>query len=393
MISKSMKNSIATGSVIRNMFEEGIRLRKQFGADQVFDFSLGNPDLEPPAEVIEAIRNLANEQPKGLHSYMSNPGYPDVRELIAQKQSQFCGLNVSAPSVCMTVGAAGAMNVILKTLLDAGDEVIILAPYFVDYLNYVTNHSGKPVIVQSIPGSLLPDYDAIAQAITTRTKAMIINSPNNPSGVIYSAEVLQQINQILSQSGQTIYVISDEPYAELAYDGKSTPSTLKYIDQSIVCTSWSKTMSLPGERIGYLCISPRCEDFDNMVVAVGQCNRMLGFINAPAFFQRVIQNSIDAKVNISLYENRRNKIYDILSAAGFQVKKPEGGLYFFVKCPIEDDMAFVAACVKHRVLVVPGKGFGFPGYFRLCFAVPDQMIDRSAESFLDIGREYGLISE
>ncbi|MDD2534329.1 MAG: pyridoxal phosphate-dependent aminotransferase [Eubacteriales bacterium] len=391
MISNSMKKNIQGGSVIRKMFEEGIRLRKQFGADQVYDFSLGNPDLEPPQEVLEAIRNLTAGEPNGLHAYMSNPGYPEVRALIAEKQALKSGLTVKADSVCMTVGAAGAMNVILKTILDPNDEVIILAPYFVDYLNYVQNHGGKPVIVQSDPDTLLPVIENIVHAITPRTKALIINSPNNPSGVIYSEAILAQIDQALRNSGQTIYVVSDEPYSDLAYDGQTTPSTLKFIEHSIVCTSWSKTMSLPGERIGYLCISPRCEDFDAMVVAVGQCNRMLGFINAPALFQRVVLHSIDAKVNIGRYESRRNRIYDILSAAGFDVQKPAGGLYFFVRCPIKDDFEFVASCVEARILVVPGSGFGFPGFFRLCFAVPDTMIENSVNAFMEIGRRYHLI--
>ncbi len=390
MISRYMSESIKGGSLIRKMFEEGIRMKKEHGADQVYDFSLGNPDLEPPQEVVDALRELAIEAPQGLHAYMSNPGYPDVRAAVAHRQAQASGLPVTAASVCMTVGAAGAMNVIMKTILDVDDEVIVLAPYFVDYLNYVRNQFGKPVIVPSDPATLLPDFDAIARAITPKTKALIINSPNNPSGVIYPVAVLQKLNEVLKASGQTIYVISDEPYAELAYDGKKTPSTLKYIEQSIVCTSWSKTLSLPGERIGYLCISPRCEDFDNMVAAAIQCNRMLGFINAPSMFQRVVQKALDAKVDISRYENRRNRIFEILSAAGLAVTKPEGGLYFFVRCPGEDETPFIEACVRHHILVVPGRGFGYPGYFRLCFAVPEDMIERSAPAFMAVGREFGL---
>jgi len=391
MISNYMKQNIKDGSLIRKMFEEGIRLKKQFGEENVYDFSLGNPDLEPPQEVLEAIRTLTIGAPNGLHAYMSNPGYPDVRAAIANKQATASGLPVKADSICMTVGAAGAMNVIMKSILDIDDEVLILAPYFVDYLNYVRNQGGKPVIVPSNPQTMLPDFQAIARAITPRTKAIIINSPNNPSGVIYPVETLQELNQTLQDSGQTIYVISDEPYADLTYDGQATPSTLKYVEQSIVCTSWSKTLSLPGERIGYLCISPRCEDFENLVTAAGQCNRMLGFINAPSLFQQVVKLAIDAKVDIARYEQRRNRIYDILHAAGLDVKKPAGGLYFFVRCPIEDDMAFIQACAKHNVLVVPGKGFGFPGFFRLCFAVPDDMIERSAPAWLAIGKEFGLI--
>ena len=390
MISKYMKENIKQGSFIRKMFEEGIRMKNQFGADQVYDFSLGNPDLEPPKEVLDALRILTKDAPRGLHGYMSNPGYPEVRALVAQKQAEMSGLPVTAKSICMTVGAAGAMNVVLKAILDIDDEVILIAPYFVDYINYIRNQFAKPVIVSSDKATLLPDFDAISRAITPRTKAIIINSPNNPSGVIYSPEVLQQLDQVLKQSGQTIYVISDEPYADLTYDGQSTPSTMKYIEQSIVCTSWSKTLSLPGERIGYLCISPRCEDFDDLVNAAGQCNRMLGFVNAPSLFQRVIELAIDAKVDVSRYENRRNRLFEIMSAAGLTVNKPQGGLYFFVRTPGDDEMEFIDACVRHHILIVPGRGFGFPGFFRLCFAVPDDMIERSVPAWMAVGREFGL---
>lgn len=391
MISKTMQNSLATGSVIRKMFEEGNRLRKQFGAENVFDFSLGNPDLEPPEEVLAAIRQIAAEKPNGLHGYMSNPGHIDVRERIAQKVAQANGVPVSAQSICMTVGAAGAMNVILKALIDPEDEVIVLAPYFVDYLNYIRNHMGKPVIVDNLPDSFLPDFQAISCAITPRTKAIIINSPNNPTGTLYTEEVLIELNRVLKQADHTIYVISDEPYAALTYDQIKAPPTLKYIDQCIICTSWSKTLSLPGERIGYLCIHPNCEDFDAMTAAVGQCNRMLGFVNAPSFFQRVVAQSLDAKVDIARYEQRRNRIFEILTHAGLQPTKPAGGLYFFIKAPNGDEEAFIQACLRQNILIVAGSGFGYKGYVRLCFAVPDTMIDASEQAFLAVGKELGLI--
>ena len=373
------------------MFEEGTRLKAEFGADQVYDFSLGNPDLEPPVEVIEAFKNLAAETKPGLHAYMSNVGLVETRQAVARQQSARSGLEIDAGAVCMTVGAAGALNITLKALLDAGDEVIVLAPYFVEYLSYIQNHGGVPVVVSCDELTMFPDVEKISAAITPRTKAMIINSPNNPTGVIYPAEILAAMNKALLQAPQAIYVLSDEPYAELAFDQKSTPNSLVYFDNCVVCNSWSKSLSLPGERIGYTCVSPRCEDYANLTNAIAFCNRVLGFVNAPAFLQRIIAQTIDAKVEVSRYEVRRNRIFEILTAAGFDVRKPDGGFYFFPRAPIEDDVEFAAACARHHVLIVPGRGFGFPGYFRLCFAVPDDMIERSAAAFQAIGKEFGLI--
>jgi aspartate aminotransferase len=391
MISRKIAQNMASGSWIRRMFEEGNRLKAEFGADKVFDFSLGNPDLEPPAEVLAAFRELAADPRPGLHAYMSNVGYLETRQAVARKYSDLSGLDIEAGGVCMTVGAAGALNVALKSLLDPGDEVIVLAPFFVEYLSYIQNHGGVPVVVRCDEQTMQPDPAAIAAVITDRTKALILNSPNNPTGVIYPGEILDALGRVLDQAPQPVYVLSDEPYAELVFDGQTTPNSLSHLKNCLVCNSWSKSLSLPGERIGFILVSPSCDDYDNLTGAIAYCNRVLGFVNAPAFLQRIIARSIDAKVDVSRYEARRNRIFEILTTAGFQVMKPGGGFYFFPRAPIADDVAFAAACARHRVLVVPGSGFGFPGFFRLCFAVPDEVIERSADAFLAIGREFGLI--
>ena len=391
MIARKITQSMAAGSMIRKMFEEGARLKAQFGADKVFDFSIGNPDLEPPAEVIAAFQELAADPRPGLHAYMNNAGYLETRQVVADKLAKSSGLDVKAEAVCMTVGAAGALNVSLKALLDPGDEVIVLAPYFVEYLSYIQNHGGVPVVVTCDEKTFFPDPEKIAAALTPQTKALIINSPNNPTGVIYPIDVLEALDKVLLAASQTVYVLSDEPYAGLTFDGQQTPDNLAHLTNCIVCNSWSKSLSLPGERIGYIGVSPRCEDYANLVQAIGYCNRVLGFVNAPAFLQRVIAKTIHARVDVNRYEIRRNRMHDILTAAGFDVRRPDGGFYFFPKAPIADDSEFVAACARHNVLVVPGKGFGFPGFFRLCFAVPDDMIERSAPAWLAIGKEFGLI--
>ena len=379
------------GSWIRKMFEEGSRLKAIYGAENVFDFSLGNPDLEPPAKVQDAIRDLANDQTPGQHGYMSNAGYLSTRQAVASLLSRRSGLDVPASAVCMTVGAGGALNVALKALLDPGDEVILLAPYFFEYTSYTGNHNGVPVIVSCDRETLLPDLDAIRKAITPRTKAIILNSPNNPSGVIYPAETLVQLDTLLKETPQTIYVLSDEPYNELVFDGQAVPDTMANITNAVICTSWSKSLSLAGDRIGYLAVSPRCEDFERMIDAIPYCNRTLGYVNAPAFFQRVVEKAIDARVDISKYEERRDLLLGVLRDAGFDVASPAGGIYLFPKSPIEDDVAFAQACAKHNVTLVPGTGFGFPGYVRLCFATSQKTILGSAKAFKEIGREFGLI--
>ncbi len=390
MISNRIADKLAKGSMIRKMFEEGTRLKAIYGVDKVFDFSIGNPDLEPPKEVVDAISYYANVDIPGKHSYMSNSGYLSTRTVVADKLTRTSGVKVEADAICMTVGAAGAMNAVLRSVLDPGDEVIILAPFFMEYMSYIDNHLGVPVIVPTIPDTFMPAIDKIQAAITSRTKAVIINSPNNPSGVVYPAEVLDQINACLLAQDHLIHIISDEPYFELVYDGITAPATLDHFDNLIICYSWSKSLSLPGERIGYSAVSPKHADYAQLCPAIVFCNRILGSVNAPAFFQKVIEQTIDAKADIGNYEYRRNLLYDIVTRAGFTCKKPAGALYLFVKAPAED-LEFAAKCAKYNLLIVPGSAFFCPGYFRLAFCVSENTIRGSESAFIDVAREYKLI--
>lgn len=390
MISKNIESKLNSG-LIRKMFEEGNRLKALYGKENVYDFSIGNPDLEPPAEVISALKDLTSSPAAGMHGYMSNNGYLSTRSAVAEQLSDHCLLQISPDAVCMTVGAAGAMNAVLRSVLDPGEEVILLAPFFMEYVNYIDNHSGKAVIVPTEKDTFFPDLEAISASITPKTKALIINSPNNPSGVLYPVPVLKAINELLKAQDHVIHVISDEPYRDLVYDGLAYPSAFDYIDNLIVCFSWSKSLSLPGERIGYTAVSPRHADCELLCKAIVFSNRILGSVNAPALFQRVIEKAINAKVDVANYEKRRDMLYDIVTRAGFSCNKPNGALYLFVKSP-DDDMVFCEKCAKHNLLVVPGSAFQCPGYFRLAFCVSEDSIIRSEKAFVAVGREYGLIS-
>ncbi len=390
MISNRISDKLASGSMIRKMFDEGNRLKEIYGADKVFDFSIGNPDLEPPQEVIDAISSYAASDIVGKHAYMSNSGYLSTRKVVADKLSRDSHIKVEADGICMTVGAAGAMNAVLRAILDPGDEVIIISPFFMEYMSYIDNHMGIPVIVPSISGTFMPDLDKIQKAITPKTKALIINSPNNPSGVVYPADVLDQINDCLLSADHVIHVISDEPYIDLIYDGAKTPSSMDHFDNLIICYSWSKSLSLPGERIGYSAVSPKHADYQELCPAIVMCNRILGSVNAPAFFQKIIEDTIDAKADISNYEYRRNLLYDIITRAGFTCKKPAGALYLFPQAPV-DDREFAAQCAKYNLLVVPGSAFMCPGYFRLAFCVSESTIRGSEKAFMEVARDYQLI--
>ncbi len=394
MISKRVVQSMQNSSYIRRMFEEGIRLKQIHGAGNVYDFSLGNPDLEPPKEVAEALKAIVAEARPGLHSYMSNAGYPETRAAVAGKLSRVSGVEIPAANVLMTVGAAGAINCAFHSLLDAGDEVVVLAPYFVDYLNYVANHGGTPVIVACSPGTFLPDVAAIAAALTPRTKAVLLNSPNNPTGAIYPESVLRALADALAAAekrfGTSIYVVSDEPYGEIVFDGATVPATLAIFRNLIVASSWSKSLALPGERIGFACVHPLADDAKELLAAMAYAIRALGFINAPAIFQRVIERSIDARCDLASYVDRRARLLTVLSDAGFTCTPPQGALYLFVKSPEPDEVAFSARAAAHRVLVVPGVAFGYPGYFRLTYCVSMKTIEDSRASWNAIAAEYGL---
>ncbi len=392
MISKSITQQLTSSSWIRKMFEEGNRLKSIYGAENVYDFSLGNPDLEPPVEVVSAFREIAAYPVLGLHRYMNNAGYDSTREVVANMLSLESGKSITKDSVVMTVGAAGALNVILKTLLDSGDEVIILAPYFVEYLSYIRNHNGVPVVVLCDEKSLEPNVDAIRAAITPKTKAIIINSPNNPSGVVYSKETLVLLKDALETAEHTIYVISDEPYKQIVFGDVIVPSVLSIFTNSIICYSWSKALALPGDRIGFLAANPLCEDYKNLMAGAIMSNRSLGFVNAPGIMQKIIEKAIDAKVDVESYERRCNLLYDIVKRCGFECNKPQGALYLFPKSPIEDDVEFTTAAAKNNLLVVPGTGFGMKGYFRLTFCVEEKTIIRSENAFRKTAKEFGLIN-
>ena len=390
MISAKIKEKLASGSAIRKMFEEGNRLKKLYGDDKVFDFSIGNPDLEPPKEVSDALRELADNPTPGMHGYMSNSGYESTRAAIAAQRAAQSGLEIGADAVCMTVGAASAMNDVLHSLLDADDEVIVLAPFFMEYINYIENHNGKVVIVQT-DDKFMPDFDAIKAAITPKTKAIIINSPNNPSGVVYGEDQLTKLNELLKAQDHVIQVISDEPYIDLVYDGLTVPSVLKYIDNVVICFSWSKSLSLPGERIGYTLVSPKNEDYEDLTGAIVLSNRILGSVNAPAIWQKVVEKALNAKVDVANYEYRRNLLYSNIVDAGFEAVKPNGALYIFMKTPEGlTDTEFQDVCAKYNLLLVPGASFKRSGYMRLAFCVSEQTIRNSREAFAKIAEELGI---
>ncbi|WP_010252391.1 pyridoxal phosphate-dependent aminotransferase [Acetivibrio cellulolyticus] len=394
MLSQKIVSSLSSSSWIRAMFEEGEKLRKIYGKDKVYDFTLGNPDPEPPKEVKEFIKNMILEDKPGMHGYMSNAGYEDVRQKIADSVSKETGLQLNSQHVMMTCGAAGGLNVVLKSILNPDEEVLILAPFFVEYLSYVDNHGGKSVIIPPLKDSFDPNLDILKEKITAKTKAIIINSPNNPSGHIYSEDTLIRISKILiekeAEYNSTICVISDEPYVKLVYDDIKVPSILKMFKNSFVVNSFSKSLSLPGERIGYIVVNPQIKDVDLVVACLATCNRSLGYVNAPALFQKVIGATLDASVDVNIYKERRDTLYEKLVSLGFSCIKPQGAFYLFPKSPIEDDVAFIQSALKYNLLLVPGKGFGAPGYFRMAYCVSVETIKNSFPAFEALAKDYNL---
>jgi len=371
-------------SWIRKMFEEGIRLKQQFGDENVFDLSLGNPVMEPPQEVRNALIESAQDESPGLHRYMPNAGFADVRTVIADSLSPECKIKLSANDVVMVCGAAGGINITLKTLLDPGDEVIIFTPYFVEYLFYADNHGGKAVAVPTRDDFHL-DFSALKSALNEKTKAVIINSPNNPTGVVYSRQELQELGQILKahsdQTSKVVTLISDDPYKKIAFDGVEVPNIMEFYDNSIYITSHSKDIALPGERIGFVALHPRCEDAGSLMAGLIFCNRVLGFVNAPALIQRVIKKVQGVTVDVELYRRKRDFLYQELTRIGYQVVKPQGAFYLFPQSPLQDEVKFVRKLAEKKVLVVPGRGFGLPGYFRISYCLPDSVLEGSIAGF------------
>jgi len=393
MISEKMKDLVKNSSVIRAMFEEGKKMAAVYGAENVYDFSLGNPSVEPPKAIREALLDILNEEePNLVHGYMNNSGYEDVRERIARSINEKFNTKFTYKNIIMTVGAAGGLNVILKTLINPGDEVIVFAPFFGEYRNYVSNFDGRLVVVSPNTTTFQPNLAEFEAKITDRTRAVIINSPNNPTGVIYSEETIIAISDILNKKekefGSSIYLISDEPYRELVYDGAEVVYTTKYYHNAIVGYSFSKSLSLPGERIGYLVIPDEVDDFNDVVEAANVANRILGFVNAPSLIQRAIARCIDEKVDVEIYNCNRELLYNSLLSYGYECVKPQGAFYLFIKALEEDDKAFAAAAKKHNILIVPGSSFGCPGYCRIAYCVDYSMIERSLPAFKKLADEY-----
>ena len=378
-------------SWIRKMFEEGISLKKQFGEENVFDLSLGNPVIEPPDKVQAALVQAAKDISPGLHRYMPNAGLQDVREAVAKTLSNECKVSISANDLVMVCGAAGGLNITLKTLLDNEDEVLIFAPYFVEYLFYADNHGGKAVAVKTHDDFTL-DMDALKDALNEKTKAVIVNSPNNPTGVVYSREELQQLAEILKvhseETGKTVYLISDDPYQKITFDGVEAVNILELYENSIYITSHSKDIALPGERIGFVAVHPKCEDAGSLMAGLIFSNRVLGFVNAPALIQRVIKNVQGVTVDVEQYKKKRDFLYGELTRIGYDVVKPQGAFYFFPKSPIDDEVEFARKLAEKKVLVVPGRGFGCPGYFRISYCLPDSVIEGSIAGFESTFKDF-----
>ncbi|QQY69003.1 pyridoxal phosphate-dependent aminotransferase [Clostridioides difficile] len=395
MISNKMQTLVANSSVIRAMFEEGKKLSDIYGEENVFDFSIGNPSVEPPETIKAVINDILNEEsPNLVHGYMNNSGYEDVRDAIAEHINKKDGLNLTKENLIMTCGAAGGLNIILKTLLNPGDEVIAFAPYFGEYKNYTENYDGKLIEVPTNIETFEPDLDALENAITPKTRALIINTPNNPTGVIYSEELLKNLGELLDSKQKefntNIYLISDEPYREIIYDGAKVPCVLKYYRNSFIGYSYSKSLSLPGERIGYIVANGQMDDFDDVMSSLNVANRILGFVNAPSLFQRVIARSLDAEVDVNIYKKNFDLLYNSLIDMGYSCVKPSGTFYFFPKAPIADAKNFCNDAKQFNLLLVPGSSFGCPGHFRVSYCVSYDKVKSSLPAFEKLAKLYNL---
>lgn len=395
MISKKIKNDLAGSSAIRAMFVEGNELAAKVGRENVYDFSLGNPATPAPAALNEAVRDLVDElDPLTLHGYMDNAGYPDVRQAVADNLNRRFGTAFNAHNIIMTVGAAGGLNIIFKTILDPGDEVIVFAPYFGEYRSYAANFDASVVEVAPDYETFQPDLEAFAQAVRVQTKAVIVNTPNNPTGVIYHEDTMRKIGEILEakerEIGHEIYLISDEPYRELVYDGNKEDFLTKYYKNTLVGYSFSKSLSLPGERIGYVVVPDEADDADLLIEGITVSNRTLGFVNAPSLMQKAVARCLDEKTNLAFYDENRKMLYEGLKTLGFSCIKPEGAFYMWVKSPDEDETKFVAAGKKYHIIMVKGSAFGCAGYVRLAYCVSHETVKNSLKAFEKLAAEYHL---
>jgi len=393
-IAKQIKDALSSSSMIRKMFEEGIQLKKIHGAENVFDFSLGNPDVEPPPAFHDLFVKLAQDDEKSSHGYMPNAGYPFVREALAKKVCREQNVSIDGSFLVMASGAAGGLNAVFKSICNTGDEVIVTRPYFMEYRPYTANHGAKLVEVDSLENFDL-DVNAIANALNEKTAAVLINSPNNPTGKIYPAEILKNLSAILREHGKKTgrypYLVSDEPYREIAYN-KGVPPVLNCYSESIVVSSYSKSLSLPGERIGFIAVSPDISDKDDLVNALIYSTRILGFVNAPALMQRIVASLTDERVDVSIYARRRDAFIKVLDKAGIEYASPEGAFYLFCKVPVAknreqrkenniDDKAFIEHLKKHLILGVPGSGFGKAGWMRFAYCIDEKIINASGAAF------------
>ena len=383
-VSRKIKQFMEQGSWIRRMFEEGIALKQEYGEDNVFDLSLGNPIMQPPPEFYDELRRFAEDPTPGVHRYMPNAGHADTRAAVAEELSKETALPFTADEILMTVGAGGGLNVVLHTLLDPGDEVVIFAPYFVEYFFYADNHGATCKVVPA-DENFLPDLDALADAIGPKTRIVLTSSPNNPTGVVYSREVLAEMGRVIrkreAELGTEVFLVSDEPYRKILFDGLEYPHIFEHHVRSIVATSHSKDLALPGERIGFIAVNPGYSDREELMDGLTFSNRTLGFVNAPALMQHIVKNLQSVTVDVATYEAQRDFMHGALTDIGYEVVKPQGAFYMFPKAPIDDDVKFTGMLRENRVLVVPGSGFGGPGHFRISYCVSDATLEGSLEGF------------
>lgn len=392
-ISDNVRRRMLDGSPIRKMFEEGTLLKKRYGEENVFDLSIGNPALEPPPQFKKELKRLADNPIPGMHRYMENAGYSETRAAVAAQILLETGIKLTANSIIMTCGAAGAINVALKAILNPREEVIVFSPYFLEYDNYIDNQGGV-IKVAPTDHKFMPILDALGKTITAKTKAVLINSPNNPTGVVYSEDFISRLSKLLlkkeAEFSTHIYLISDEAYGNIIYDGLKRPRVFHHYPQSMVAISHSKDLALPGERIGYLAVNPNCYQHDELMAGLIFCNRVLGFVNAPAIMQRIVRNLQSITVSIADYQRKRDFLYSNLTDMGYSIVKPQGAFYMFPKSPLEDEVAFVKELQAYNVLVVPGTSFGTPGYFRLAYCYEDRVIEGSLPGFRKAAQKHNL---